>query len=326
MLIKTDEQQEKIIIPRGWLDPQEDSENGYVSSCNYDETVTSFNIGNGRIGLHLSSYEIQQEGSAQAAAGRDVFLVYHSENHSIHPGIIDLGVTKERVRSMGWYAKNSRFLLSDMNNDGLIDIGIIKEELECLQFIEQKDGTDYLDRPSYKIYPNLWYIFKDDRWVLVDSLNGKVPSISYRELPLIGLIKTPVDFIKEICFNRNILILEYEDFGVQSMSYELLGFQWYQWDNHGSSDPDEKYNIRVVVYKNICLEEVRTLYPVNKDSKQDYRYVEYREALNYLDEQIKQIEEIRKTDSGDQENADLYEDLISVLQSTRNEIVTKLDR
>ena len=124
----TEEDQKKITIPRIWLIPSEDDEAGYVSSFNYDNEVNAFEIGNGNMGLHLSSYEIQREGSAQAAAGRDAFMVYDVKDHAVFPGIVDLGITKERVRSMGLYARNTRFLLADINKDGFKDIGIIKEE------------------------------------------------------------------------------------------------------------------------------------------------------------------------------------------------------
>ncbi|NIT60041.1 MAG: hypothetical protein GWN00_28630 [Aliifodinibius sp.] len=88
LLVQVDEQQKKITIPQEWLAPYDEADNGYVSSTNYDTTVTSFNIGEGQIEIHLSSYEIQKEGLAQAAAGRDVFLVYDPESHIIHPGVV----------------------------------------------------------------------------------------------------------------------------------------------------------------------------------------------------------------------------------------------
>jgi hypothetical protein len=323
LLVKTNEYQKKITIPQKWLVPPDTAENGYVSTTNYDTIVTSFKIDEGQIGLHLSSYEIQKEGSAQAAAGRDVFLVYDWENHTVHPGIIGLGITKERIRSMGFFATNTKFLISDINHDGLADIGIIKEELKCQQFVQQNDSMDIITSPFYKLHPIRWYTFQEDRWAQNNRYDGEYPTMSYKELPLIGLIKSPVDFVKEICFGRNILLLGYADFGVQSMAYELVGFQWYQWDSHGDLHPGTKYDIKVIVYKDIDLEEVQKLYPVDKDKKQDYRYVAYDKALEYLDQQMQQIEELQKSDSGRQ-NADLYEDLISTLGNTRSVIVNRL--
>lgn len=68
----------QIVIPRQWLvPPKEEADeelNAFVLSFNYDSEVQSFEIGDGRIGLHLSSFESGDEGSSRAAAGRDVFL------------------------------------------------------------------------------------------------------------------------------------------------------------------------------------------------------------------------------------------------------------
>lgn len=65
----------QIGVPRDWLvppDEEQDEESSYVSSFDYGTQVTSFPIGNRRIGLQLSSYEIQAEGSAEAA-GAETF-------------------------------------------------------------------------------------------------------------------------------------------------------------------------------------------------------------------------------------------------------------
>ena len=77
------------------------------------------------------------------------------------------------------------------------------------------------------------------------------------------------------------LVLRYSDFGPQIMSYELLGMDWYQWNSQGPDDPNERDDIKVVVYRNIPLDEVERSYPVI-ERKQDYRYLEYGAALNLL--------------------------------------------
>jgi len=81
--------------------------------------------------------------------------------------------------------------------------------------------------------------------------------------------------------DSNAVVLEYEDFGPQVIAYQLLGMYWWQWDNHGDSRPTE-YDIHVVVYKNINLHEISERYPVNQNLKQDYRYIKYNDALEYL--------------------------------------------
>jgi hypothetical protein len=314
------EDRARISVPRTWLVPAENEEGSYVSSCNYDTTVTSFHIGKDRIGLHISSYEIQKEGSAQASAGRDVFLVYDAKNRRIYPGIIDLGITKERYRSAGcFFATNTRFILADINRDGACDIGIIKEDFKCTPLLRQKGSTEM---PVYEIHPVQWRVFDEDRWVRDDRFSGEISSAEYRELPLIGLVKSPVDFVKEICMQKRVLLMEYSDFGPQSMCYGLIGFEWYQWDDHGDPDPRKRYDIKVVVYKDISLEKVEKSYPVSKDTNQDYRYVEYRDALEYLDAQLGQIEEFREEDSARGDDA-LFAQLTFRLLETRKEIVTK---
>ena len=49
----------------------------------------------------------------------------------------------------------------------------------------------------------------------------------------------------------------------------------------GSPARNERDDIKVVVYRNISLDEVKRMYPVIKE-KQDYRYLEYQAALDLL--------------------------------------------
>ena len=55
----------------------------------------------------------------------------------------------------------------------------------------------------------------------------------------------------------NVVVFGYYDFGPQAMSYEVLGYEWWQWEAHGDSRPGKKYDIRVIVYRNISLDNVR---------------------------------------------------------------------
>jgi hypothetical protein len=192
------ERQEQIIIPRHWLiPPQEEKkeEDHYVSSFNYDSQVTSFAIGNGQIGLHLSSYEAMTEGSAAAAAGRDVFLIYDPRKSVVLKGLMQLGISKERVRVDGCpHAKAAHFLLADINGDGLTDLGVVWEELNC----DLEDNI--LPQPLYTQAPIRWYVFQPDShhsgqpaWDLAGDYSGKFPK-DYSELPLIGMTMSPVDY------------------------------------------------------------------------------------------------------------------------------------
>lgn len=315
LLITDEDQVKQLTIPTAWLIPDEIDEEKYVSDVHYADTLTAFRIGEDFTGIHLSSYDIQQGGSAQAAAGRDVFLVFNRREGHLYPGIIDLGITKSRVRSAGvFYATNHLFLLADINDDGFKDIGMIKEEL---QFSPQNQ--------TYNRYPSQWYLFKTNHWIHEPDSSGIMSEQTIIQLPLIGLGKSPVDFLKEVFFRTTICILDYEDFGVQSMAYKLLGYQWYQWNKHGDPDPKLTDTIKVAVYNNISLEKVKELYPVIKELKQDIRYVEYDSAIKYFDHQIQEIDTLEQT-SHQSEDLDTFEDLRSKLMMTKEEIVHNLDK
>jgi hypothetical protein len=79
----------------------------------------------------------------------------------------------------------------------------------------------------------------------------------------------------------NTLVLSYDDFGPQVMSYRQLGMGWYQWNSQGPDDPNATDDIRVVVYRDISADQVKRIYPVI-EKKQDYRYLEYQAALDLL--------------------------------------------
>lgn len=79
------------------------------------------------------------------------------------------------------------------------------------------------------------------------------------------------------------LVLRYEDFGPQAAAYPLIGYQWYQWNNHGDSDPKKEDVIKVVVYEGVSVKELRERFPVDQAILQDYRYVPKRKAVKYLD-------------------------------------------
>ncbi|WP_271784857.1 hypothetical protein [Aquimarina algiphila] len=86
------------------------------------------------------------------------------------------------------------------------------------------------------------------------------------------------------------MILNYDDFGPQILAYDFLGFEWWQWDNHRDSDPKTKYDIRVIIYKDVSLEIVKNKYPINRNSKVDFRYASYNGCIEYLDKRIKEFD------------------------------------
>jgi len=189
---------QKLPIPRDWLIPpqeENDEDEEYVSSFRYDHRVTSFPVGNGEIGVRLSSYNVATEGSEQLAVGRDVFLIYDPVRKKLRPGQIDLGITKQRFRDVGcWYARMAHFLISDINGDGLADIGIIKEEIRCLE------GKDRWEGESFEQHWLQWYVYTPDGWRQENEdsdFAGEWPD-QYAELPLVGMESSPVDFVGQL--------------------------------------------------------------------------------------------------------------------------------
>jgi len=107
-------------------------------------------------------------------------------------------------------------------------------------------------------------------------------------------------------------IFDYDDFGPQGASHGLVGFAWWQWERGGSWEICDSFDVRVVVYRGRTRAQVEAAYPVVR-WKSDYRYVEYRRAIGYLDRTLAEI-------GGDPALAQLRQDLTR----TRGEIVRKL--
>lgn len=87
--------------------------------------------------------------------------------------------------------------------------------------------------------------------------------------------------------SRTTLVLDYADFGPQAMAYKVLGPKNHQWDPQ-TPIPFGAEGVRVVVYRNIDLEQVKQHFPVDPGRHQDYRYLAYSDALDYLDARIRQ--------------------------------------
>ena len=198
----------KISIPREWLYPPEDleeDEDSYVSSFKYSEQVTTFIIDRELVGIHFSSWDDMPAGvgSAMAGAGRDIFLIYNTKTQRIHQGIVDLGITKSRVRSMGcFFATFHDFVVGDVNNDGMTDIGVVLEEIGCKEDSKERQQTSLKVEPYHKKHPIQWYVFKINTWEKSTQYRGVQPEKTMRNLPLIGLIKSPTDFIREVYRNK----------------------------------------------------------------------------------------------------------------------------
>lgn len=104
--------------------------------------------------------------------------------------------------------------------------------------------------------------------------------------------------------NPNWIVMSYSDFGPQVIAHEIIGMEWWQWQDHGDSI-DREYAIQVVVYQGVSNEAVRQEFPVEPERQIDYRYLEYQRALDYLDEKI---------------DEDVMENVTEKLKSTREKI------
>ena len=88
-------------------------------------------------------------------------------------------------------------------------------------------------------------------------------------------------------------VFDYEDFGPQVIAYETIGYQWYQWNSSGDSNPNKTDNIKVVVYWNESLENIKQKFPVNPETEKDYRYLSYEAALKYLNSKVTESPELK---------------------------------
>ncbi len=108
--------------------------------------------------------------------------------------------------------------------------------------------------------------------------------------------------------HQRVVVLQYSEFGPQVIASEVIGMQWWQWQEHGDSRPRD-YDVQVVVYRNTNLEEVKLIYPVIPEQSKDYRYLEYGAALRYLDEKI---------------NDNFVEAVTADLRKTRHKLISEL--
>ena len=142
-------------------------------------------------------------------------------------------------------------------------------------------------------------------------------------LCLTFIIGIPV-FLTWLHYNRsrfpNTLVMNYPDFKPSSRAYELLGFESDQRNIQESGNPNSEIEVKVVIYRNVDLATVKQTYPTF-GGKPNYRFVEYGEAIGFLE---KQIRELKAEGGGDSESAKLKKQLISECEQTRAKIIERL--
>jgi hypothetical protein len=189
-----------LVAPLDLLTPADEleaEEGDVVSSFRWSDTATRFPIDRTTIAFHLSSYDIQPEGSMQAAAGRDVFLVSDPGSQTLRTAGPKLGVTKERARTDGcMHALHHTFELGDVDGDGRLDLGIRREELRCVSVPAKQEPGEWLQAgPCEDARPVEWHRWNGGDWEAVRGASAPRESVA---LPLVGLVKSPVAFVKEM--------------------------------------------------------------------------------------------------------------------------------
>jgi len=137
---------------------------------------------------------------------------------------------------------------------------------------------------------------------------------------IFGVIAFSISLHRNRSHFPNSFVMKYADFGSPSNFDELVGPESSQGRSQGAEALITSDDIRVVVYRNADLAIVKRTYP-ELDSKYVYRYVEYNQAMDYLD---KQIEELKVNNDRDTEYGKLKEKLISEYEDTRTRIIERL--
>ena len=113
--------------------------------------------------------------------------------------------------------------------------------------------------------------------------------------------------------------MKYADFGSPISSDELFGSEAFQRSNQRVVELSSGDDIKIVVYRNVDLATVKRTYP-ELGGKSVYRYVEYSQAIGYLD---KQIEEFKANHHWDAEDGEIKEKLISGYEQSRTNIIER---
>lgn len=91
------------------------------------------------------------------------------------------------------------------------------------------------------------------------------------------------------------VVLSYDDFGSSVDAYRLLGRETWSWPGCVCFEPDDEFNVRVVVYRGRSLASVTRAYPAI-ENVQDYRHVTYDDAMTYLDDKLAELRDPADSD------------------------------
>jgi hypothetical protein len=108
------------------------------------------------------------------------------------------------------------------------------------------------------------------------------------------------------------------------IAYKLIGYEYYQWNSQGADDPNQKDDIKVVIYRGTTLTKIKNKYPVIKD-KQDFRYVEYQKALNFISNNLTLWKKEKLLEKNSQ-MVTTYNNLIEQYKQTQSKIIAGLNQ
>ena len=100
--------------------------------------------------------------------------------------------------------------------------------------------------------------------------------------------------------------MNYDEFGPQAMSFETIGYGWYEWNSHGSQSMD---NIKVVVYRNNKSSVLNQYQDSQSSPAIDYRFIHHQSALDYLNRNIRELSTTNQ-----------FPDIVSQLKLTKQKI------
>lgn len=186
----------KYAIPQILLTPTLDPayKDAITGLMQFDSVVTAFPLGENMVGIHLSSYDIG-EGSMALAQGVDAFLAIDLLGKKMLPEVLNLGVTKQRSKYMGYLsAEYTHLLVSRIAGAKFFSLVTYKEKINVS--IEDSGKHISVDGPYYEQTPLHWYVFDGKKWQYDPKLDKYLPVGDGGELPMIHLIMSPVEYAK----------------------------------------------------------------------------------------------------------------------------------
>lgn len=109
------------------------------------------------------------------------------------------------------------------------------------------------------------------------------------------------------------MLLPYDAFGPQAMSFGLIGMGWWQWDGEGHAFDEDNGKIWVVVHDDLSDEALARRFPVNSELRCDNRYVTRDDAMEFFDLHIEEL-------GSDPESFEGLETLVEELRATQRKI------